>query len=976
MAERLIKRACDQFRKEISSDEEDRILSTASLDDVKLAIGQIERQLAATQRLRNLGRIMPFIDALERFSKALEVACNGTDFLPWIWAVQDHTHALDRVLSAYADIGSRMPRFSIYLDAFREHQSFQHLIAFLFEDIIEFHRKAYSWITKPGFSMFFSSVWGRFDDRFGTLLLSISRTSEQIDREAIALDIMQAVESRRKSADECIERDRRHQTEQVQSIQNWLELTNTNGEMKLELLLSRHLEGTSDWATQNPKIRSWLQCGRGEQVLWLNGKPGSGKSVLCAQLIRFLRSDPNRKVCFFFCDFQTPSHSISTHILRSIASQILHIVPDAVPYIYNEYVGKPQPPAGQTLKRILQNLFSLAKDLRLVIDGIDEIAPSEHQILLKDLLQLTKAAPNLKLLLVSQDISTISKPLSKQSKLRMSDERSSIEKDLTLIVRDSLEEIIGFHGDQIGKDVLGQLERDILKKAEGMYLWVRLVMDLLQNASSVYDLLQQVHELPSSLKELYARILNNITSRCSANDLSKIRRLFAWLICNRGKQPLSKQSARLGMILHPGFTIIERTTRPLANATDICKPLIEEGHGNSLVFVHSTVPQYLLDPDSGPFLDRLQCEVSVATGCVAQLSQSLNLLDDSNSANNNEIDIALELYALLPYAQEYWVTHLLACLQLADASQLPAGVSDIVTQVERLKDAIHASKAASGETELVDCASLEIDSSFREILSPSSVLMIARHTQKSPDTESTQPALVRSSRLYRRILRSLVVKKTVTGLPDAVFLAFKKEYGPTAFMCGTTGCEKAVSGFSSRELLRGHEARHVQPLRCFEPGCGFNDVGFRTPKELRNHARKRHPSSAEAPVPKRLRSHASSGPEGSIRQTASHNIVPPDIRLTEPLIDNNIDATTASTSPHWNAQVQDQDQNQSLPSDNLFRVINDKQSQQTPTSSNPSYPYLNGSVWGTRTAEGTQNFHGDAEDLLPSLFWPNYSQRK
>ncbi|KAK8109245.1 hypothetical protein PG984_015046 [Apiospora sp. TS-2023a] len=776
MAQRLIERACDQFRKEISSDEEDRILSTATLDDVKLAIGQIERQLAATQRLRNLGRIMPFIDALERFSKALEVACNGTDFLPWIW--------VNKVLSAYADIGSRMPRFSIYLDAFREHQSFQHLIAFLFEDIIEFHRKAYSWITKPGFSMFFSSVWGRFDDRFGTLLLSISRTSEQIDREAIALDIMQAVESRRKSADECIERDRRHQSEQVQSIQNWLELTNTNGEMKLELLLSRHLEGTSDWATQNPKIRGWLQCGRGEQVLWVNGKPGSGKSVLCAQLIRFLRSDPNRKVCFFFCDFQTPSHSISTHILRSIASQILHIVPDAVPYIYNEYVGKPQPPSGQTLKRILHNLFSLAGDLRLVIDGIDEISPSEHQILLKDLLQLTKAAPNLKLIVVSQDISTISKPLFKQNKLRMSDERCSIEKDLSLIVRDSLEEIAGFHGDQIGKDVLGQLESDILKKAEGMYLWVRLVMDLLQNASS----------------------------------------------------PLSKQSARLGMILHREYTIIERTTRPLANATDICKPLIEEGHGNSLVFVHSTVPQYLLDPDSGPFLDRLQCEVSVATGCLAQLSQSLNLLHDSNSGNNNEIDIALELYALLPYAQQYWVTHLLACLQLADASQLPAGVSDVVTQVERLKDAIHASKAASGETEL--------------------------------------PALVRSSRLYRRILRLLVVKKTVTGLPDAVFLAFKKEYGPTAFICGTTGCEKAVSGFSSHELLKGHEARHVQPLRCFEPGCGFNDVGFRTPKELRNHARKRHPSSTEAPVPKRLRSHVSSGPEESIKQTASHNIAP------------------------------------------------------------------------------------------------------
>ncbi|KAK8109246.1 Zinc finger- C2H2-type/integrase- DNA-binding protein [Apiospora sp. TS-2023a] len=68
---------------------------------------------------------------------------------------------------------------------------------------------------------------------------------------------------------------------------------------------------------------------------------------------------------------------------------------------------------------------------------------------------------------------------------------------------------------------------------------------------------------------------------------------------------------------------------------------------------------------------------------------------------------------------------------------------------------------------------------------------------------------------------------------------------------------------------------------------------------------------------------------------------------------NNIDATTASTSPYphrLDAQVH-------------FHGINDEQSQQTPTSSNPPYPYLKGSAWGTTTAEGTQNFHGDAEDF-------------
>lgn len=135
--------------------------------------------------------------------------------------------------------------------------------------------------------MFFASLFGRFDDRFGMLLASISRTSEQIDREAVALDIQEAVESRKKRAAEYLERDNQKQFQQEHSIRNWLELTDIDGEMRLDWLLNRHLEGTSDWILNNLKIRDWLQRGRGSQVLWISGKPGSGR-----------RPQPTAYLCF------------------------------------------------------------------------------------------------------------------------------------------------------------------------------------------------------------------------------------------------------------------------------------------------------------------------------------------------------------------------------------------------------------------------------------------------------------------------------------------------------------------------------------------------------------------------------------------------------------------------------------------------------------------------------------------------------
>lgn len=47
-----------------------------------------------------------------------------------------------------------MPRFSRFADeAFPDNAGFRQLVGFLFEDIVEFHRKVYAWITKPGMSI-------------------------------------------------------------------------------------------------------------------------------------------------------------------------------------------------------------------------------------------------------------------------------------------------------------------------------------------------------------------------------------------------------------------------------------------------------------------------------------------------------------------------------------------------------------------------------------------------------------------------------------------------------------------------------------------------------------------------------------------------------------------------------------------------------------------------------------------------------
>ena len=85
MAQIILQRACDRFRSEVSSEDANSIIATCRFGEVKAAILEVEQQLAARQGLRNFDRMAPFLDAIETYSKALEVACNGTPYLPWIW---------------------------------------------------------------------------------------------------------------------------------------------------------------------------------------------------------------------------------------------------------------------------------------------------------------------------------------------------------------------------------------------------------------------------------------------------------------------------------------------------------------------------------------------------------------------------------------------------------------------------------------------------------------------------------------------------------------------------------------------------------------------------------------------------------------------------------------------------------------------------------------------------------------------------
>jgi hypothetical protein len=79
-----IEEAFDRFATTVTPEDRHQFQDTR-LEDVRLAALRIEEELATRRSLRNMRRLYPFLQGLEHYSKAIEVLCNGTPFLPWIW---------------------------------------------------------------------------------------------------------------------------------------------------------------------------------------------------------------------------------------------------------------------------------------------------------------------------------------------------------------------------------------------------------------------------------------------------------------------------------------------------------------------------------------------------------------------------------------------------------------------------------------------------------------------------------------------------------------------------------------------------------------------------------------------------------------------------------------------------------------------------------------------------------------------------
>ncbi|KAK5132631.1 hypothetical protein LTR08_008753 [Meristemomyces frigidus] len=295
-------------------------------------------------------------------------------------------------------------------------------------------------------------------------------------------------------------------------------------------------------------FQQWL--GTDEKLYWITGKPGSGKSTLMKflyqrpktreQLHVWTKGEPVLTAAYFFWELgRTDLLQTQEGLLRTLIFQILRHKPDMIRLVYpdfcNSYSHKrsetPTPHtmqdradtySGMTmyLTNTIEDLFGRLKTISeqcsqsctyicFFIDGLDEYNgdPGDLTQLIDSMAQMA----NVKLCIASRPDNPFLKYDKVANKLVMQNFNSE---DIRAYVYDILEHDDNYKERHDKDTECKDLIEDILNNAQGVFLWVYLVMGSLregfQNMDTVEDLRRRLGDLHADLYTFFRHMLDGV----------------------------------------------------------------------------------------------------------------------------------------------------------------------------------------------------------------------------------------------------------------------------------------------------------------------------------------------------------------------------------------------------------------------------------------------------------------------------------
>ncbi|KAF2732444.1 hypothetical protein EJ04DRAFT_496968 [Polyplosphaeria fusca] len=573
--------------------------ANSTLKDMYQACREIEIDMRKRRCVRNMARLKLFLDSMHHYHPVVEVLCNGTPYVSWIWGpmklifqiASEYPAAIEKLVSVYSRLGEALPRFDKLSEAFRGNSDFQRRMALIISDIVEFHREAYLFFQKKGWKYFFATLWGNFDRRFSGLLDRFSENCRLLEMEASTTSIVEDLHFRRKMEEEIVKTEKERIISQRQEVLKWLNVQDEEQEDALFKLRESIHAHSCDWIQRKDPIKSWMSIMSNQPVMWLTGKPGAGKSVLSSAIANFVRLDRHSTVLYYFCNIQHSQNTKPAYALSTLTAELIRDNTDLASYVYEAYVAKSQPASNFRIKQLLQELLNALPFTRIIVDGVDELDFEQQQQILDDILPL--ATTNdlkriCKVLISCRNIATTFSRLRKYPTLDLDKQRTFMDASISSYIKSELAKLCSNmqfenHGAQ---GVFNEMEHELMEKAEGMFLWVNLVICSLKRHHGIVELRKAVRDLPKGLDAMYSRIMAQILHDQDEQLASIVMTTLSWVV--HSVRPLKTFELVGTLCLRSDDDASERRACSWEWLFDTCKPLLTESKSGSVQFMHFT----------------------------------------------------------------------------------------------------------------------------------------------------------------------------------------------------------------------------------------------------------------------------------------------------------------------------------------------------------------------------------------------------
>lgn len=454
-------------------------------------------------------------------------------------------------------------------------------------------------------------------------------------------------------------------------IQKWLSPTEFSSESSdFNKHLRSYVPKTGEWLRSSDRFTQWHQ--QGNTALWVNGIPGSGKSVVAATLIRDFVNVENAPVLFFFFRHANLANRTPQQMTRDWLSQLLEHSP-LLQSLLKDLMEKHPRHGDVAFDHLWECICSATSNMRkvyCVADALDEMEKGNDWFLVK-LIELGQQKPStLKVVTTSRQSPHIEAVFKRPFVVDINLSRRLIDQDIATYIDHLLRDP--------SKLAINSQDREVIKstiqtKASGLFLYAKLMMDEVLRNLNHQPLDHLLSGLPTGVDGMYTTLLKEHSMRSGVpRDLQEF--ILQWVThASRPLRLLEVAEIIRSTVESKGLENVQIIKNTIRTA---CGPLLTILPDETLQVIHHSFTEFLVADTrsnvaaaeaSYPIFDSpsihrnaaitsvrylVSCSVMRVRSQDDQQKQTYSRVIDSRTRDNLLVE-----HPLLQYATANWMVH-------------------------------------------------------------------------------------------------------------------------------------------------------------------------------------------------------------------------------------------------------------------------------------------------------------------------------